>query len=152
MKKIILGFIWFFLLNLWVVFWIWTVTTSQESDFPYSEWRWSATDDIWSYVKYKWWSSTSLWKRILNAEWIRERNAWYYIRNIINWFLWFLWFIAMIMIIYSFYMILFSEKWEDDYNKAIKYLWKATMAIFMIWLSRLFVWWVFTVFFKASNF
>lgn len=162
MKKIILYLSWFMFVSfLWINFSFslnseqFAILDSNES-FPYDSddtdfTDWKTTD---SRVLLK--ESTTLLEEQMEAqnlgEYISTEWAWLtYIKNIINFFLTLLWLIATIIIIYGFYLMVVPWwKSDEQLKTAKKYVKIATIAIIMIWLSRLIVQFIFEIYNTAK--
>jgi hypothetical protein len=74
-----------------------------------------------------------------------EGKALLYIQRILNMLLGLVAFISLILSIFAFYLIFFS-KWEDWVTKAKKILTWVAIAIFVTWISRLLVSYLFYIF------
>jgi len=84
------------------------------------------------------WSDTYEWEN-------QKAPATAYIKMILNILLWLVSFISLILVIFAFYLI-FAEKWEEWVKKAKKILSSVAIAIILIWLSRIIVNALFTLY------
>ncbi len=67
-----------------------------------------------------------------------NQSAVAYIQYIINMLLWLAAFIALIILMYGFYLMFFSKQ-EEWFDKAKKIIIWVTVALFIMWLSRIIV-------------
>lgn len=74
-----------------------------------------------------------------------QGKALLYVQRILNMLLGLVAFISLILAIFAFYLIFFS-KWEDWVTKAKKILTWVAIAIFVTWISRLLVSYLFYIF------
>ncbi len=118
-----------------------------DSSFPYGDeftkWVTDNTNQLSKQIV-----QSSMFDKLLQSVWIKtyalqEGSAAYYIKTIVDYFLGILAVLALFVLIYGFYLLLFSDKnFSDNYNKAKKYIFWASVAIIIIWISWLLVSWL----------